>query len=267
MAKKSFPVALTVAGSDNSGGAGIQADLKTFTSLGAFGATAITCVVSENPARVASVFPVPPKEVTGQIRLVFEVFPVGAMKTGMLYSREIIRAVAKEYASLTAKKRPALVVDPVMVATSGGMLLKQDAVGALMNELLPLASLVTPNLNEAEVLLGRKIRTLDEAEAAAVDCYQIWGVPFLIKGGHLNTPTAIDLLYDGKQVYCLESPRNKKLKPHGAGCTYSAAITALLASKKSLVESVCGGKQFIANAIQQPLTIGKYQLLNQLPTR
>ncbi|MDR2463837.1 MAG: bifunctional hydroxymethylpyrimidine kinase/phosphomethylpyrimidine kinase [Verrucomicrobiales bacterium] len=265
MARQSFPVALTVAGSDNSGGAGIQADLKTFTSLGVFGTTAVTCVVAENPARVASVTPVPPREVQRQMDLVFEAFPVGAMKTGMLYSKEIIRAVAKNLRTLTARTRPRLVVDPVMVATSGALLLKRDAARVLMDELLPLASLVTPNLDEAAVLLGRNITTLDEMESAAVDCHQIWGVPFLIKGGHLRTGGAIDLLYDGQRVCCLESPRNAKLKPHGAGCTYSAAIASLLALKKPLVTAVSGGKQFIANAIHRPLTVGKYQLLNQLP--
>jgi hydroxymethylpyrimidine/phosphomethylpyrimidine kinase len=239
--------------------------LKTFTSLGVFGTTAITCVVAENPARVAAVHPVPPREVQRQMELVFEAFPVAALKTGMLYSKEIIRAVVNFLRPLTVSQRPRLVVDPVMAATSGGMLLKPDAVRTLMDGLLPLASLVTPNLDETGVLLGRKIRTLDEAESAAVDCFQIWDVPFLIKGGHLRSTSAVDLLYDGKQMQCLESPRNKKLKPHGAGCTYSAAITALLARRLSLSAAVRGGKQFIANATARPLTVGKFQLLNQLP--
>jgi hydroxymethylpyrimidine/phosphomethylpyrimidine kinase len=183
----------------------------------------------------------------------------------MLYSKEIIRAVAKNLAALPAKRRPLLVADPVMVATSGGMLLRPDAVRTLMNELLPLAALVTPNADEAGVLLGRNIRTLNDAESAAVDAWQIWGVPFLIKGGHLRTPSAVDVLYDGRQVYCLESPRNKTLKPHGAGCTYSAAITALLARGRPLAAAVTGGKQFIANAVQRPLAVGRFKLLNQLP--
>ncbi|MDR1305495.1 MAG: hydroxymethylpyrimidine/phosphomethylpyrimidine kinase, partial [Verrucomicrobiales bacterium] len=191
--------------------------------------------------------------------------PVGAMKTGMLYSKEIIRAVAKNFAALTVARRPPLVVDPVMVATSGGLLLRRDAVRTLADELLPLAALVMPNVAEAAVLLGRSIRTLDEAESAAVDGWQIWGVPFLIKGGHLRTASAVDVLYDGRQVYCLESPRDKKLRPHGAGCTYSAAITALLARGQSLVAAVSGGKQFIASAIARPLTVGRHRLLNQLP--
>ena len=266
MARASVPVVLTIAGSDNSGGAGIQADLKTFTTLGVYGTTAITCVVAEHPGRVASIHPVPPADVTRQMGLVFEAFPVAAAKTGMLYSKAIIRAVAQSLERLPTRKRPRLVVDPVMVASSGALLMKKESVRALMNELLPMAALVTPNLNETEVLLGRKIRNLDEAETAAVDCVQIWGVPFLIKGGHLPGAEAVDFLYDGKRMVCLEAARIPGVKAHGTGCTYSSAITAWLALGKELPEAVWNSKEFITQAIRQHLKAGRFQLLNQLPS-
>ncbi|MDD5261632.1 MAG: bifunctional hydroxymethylpyrimidine kinase/phosphomethylpyrimidine kinase [Methylacidiphilales bacterium] len=265
MANKAVLAALTIAGSDNSGGAGIQADLKTFTTLGVFGAAAVTCVVAEHPGRVESIHPVPPKEVARQIALVFEAFPVGAAKTGMLYSKAIIEVVARELELLPRKKRPPLVVDPVMVASSGALLMKKEAVRALMNRLLPLAALVTPNLNEAEVLLGRRIRNVDEAESAAVDCFQIWGVPFLIKGGHLQGSEAVDFLYDGRRMMSLNAARVPRVKTHGTGCTYSSAITACLARRQTLSESVWTGKEFVTRAIRDHFRLGRYQLLNQLP--
>jgi len=267
MPPRTVPVALTIAGSDNSGGAGIQADLKTMTSLGVYGAAAVTCVVAEHPGKVRSIHPVPLRSVQEQIELVFEAFPVAAMKTGMLYSKGIMRAVAQCWDRLSAQQMPALVVDPVMVATSGALLLKEDGLRTLRNEILPRAALVTPNLNEAEVLLGRKIRTLDEAEAAAVDCVQIWGVPFLIKGGHLPTPQAVDFFYDGRTLIRLAVKRIPGIRTHGTGCTYSSAITAGLARGESLETAVRGAKKFITRALTNHFRIGRYQLLNQLPGR
>ena len=161
---KSLPIALTIAGSDSGGGAGVQADLKTFTALGCHGTTAITCVTAQNPAGVFGIEAISPNLVRKQIEAVFAELPPRAVKTGMLFSTEIIHAVAQFFAQ---GKRPPLIVDPVMVATSGAVLLKPSAILALKNELLPLATLVTPNLDEAELLTGRKLKSLDDLLGAA----------------------------------------------------------------------------------------------------
>ena len=175
-------VALTVAGSDSGGGAGIQADLKTFHAHGVFGTSAITCITAQNPGRVSAVQAIEPRIVTEQMACVFEAFPIAAAKTGMLYDAAIIETVARGFAR---RKFHSLVVDPVMVASSGASLLKQDAIEALTTKLFPQAAVVTPNLAEVEVLAQRSIRTLDELRAAACSLAQKYGVPFLAKGGHL----------------------------------------------------------------------------------
>ena len=190
MVRSKAPVALTMAGSDNSGGAGIQADLKTFTRYGAYGTTAVTCVVAEHPGRVSRITALEPSMVAEQIRLVFEAFPVAAAKTGMLFSARIIRTVAQE---MRRRRKTKLVVDPVMVATSGAPLLKPEAETALAKELFPIAAVVTPNLDEAARLLGRKLNTPEGVRAAAVELAKKWKVPFLVKGGHLKLGTASDL--------------------------------------------------------------------------
>jgi hydroxymethylpyrimidine/phosphomethylpyrimidine kinase len=266
MPARCAPVALTIAGSDNSGGAGIQADLKTFTSLGVYGTSAITCVVAENPRIVESIHPVPPKIVRRQIELVFDAYPVAAIKTGMLYSEAIIREVVAFYLSLPLRKRPPLVVDPVMVATSGALLFKKAAMRALMDELLPLATVVTPNLDETAVLLGRKLRTLDEAREAAIECRKKWGIPFLIKGGHLNLPRSTDFLAGRPGgVIRLSAKTVRGIKTHGTGCTYSSAITARLAHGDDLPDAVRTAKKFITRAIRDHLKLGPEKALNHLP--
>jgi hydroxymethylpyrimidine/phosphomethylpyrimidine kinase len=259
-------VALTIAGSDNSGGAGIQADLKTFTTLGVYGTSAVTCVVAENPRVVESIHPVPPKAVRRQIELVFDVFPVAAIKTGMLHSEALIREVVAFYLSLPKKNRPPLVVDPVMVATSGALLLRKSAVRALTEELLPLAAVATPNLDETAVLLGRKLRSLDDAREAAVECRKNWGIPFLVKGGHLNLPRSVDFLaaQDGS-VLRLSAKTVRGIKTHGTGCTYSSAITARLAHGDDLPTAVRAAKKFITRTIRDHLRLGKERALNHLP--
>jgi hydroxymethylpyrimidine/phosphomethylpyrimidine kinase len=262
--QRQVPVVLSIAGSDNSGGAGIQADLKTFTTLGVYGTTALTCVVAEHPGKVKSITPIPVKAVREQIDLVFEAFSVAAVKTGMLYSAEIIEAVVASLKVRKKKKPFALVIDPVMVATSGALLLKEDALQALQKRLLPLADLVTPNLDEVEVLLGHPIRNLAEAQEAAVFAQQIWRVPFLIKGGHLKLSQATDFLFDGKTMHTYQAPTVRGVKTHGNGCTFSAAITAELAKGKALHAAVSSGKKFITRAIRQHFCLGKYQPLNQL---
>jgi hydroxymethylpyrimidine/phosphomethylpyrimidine kinase len=259
------PVVLTIAGSDNSGGAGIQADLKTLTTLGVYGATAVTCVVAEHPGRVLNITAIPPERVADQIRLVFEAFPVAAIKTGMLHSAGIIAAVAKALRPALAQGVP-LVIDPVMVASSGKVLMKKDAIRAL-RELIAQATLVTPNRDEAALLWGKPIRDLKALEAAALGLAKSFHHPhFLVKGGHLKNGHAVDVLAfaDGR-VREFGAKRIPGVDPHGTGCTYSAAIAAGLAKGLTLTEAVALGKWFITRALRRRFKIGPYQLLNHLP--
>ena len=260
--KRKVPVTLTIAGSDNSGGAGIQADLKTFTRYGVYGTTAVTCVVAEHPGRVSRITAVPPSMVAEQIRLVFEAFPVAAAKTGMLFSAEIIRSVARE---MRKRKKTKIVVDPVMLATSGAALLRPEAERALARELFPLAAVVTPNLDEAARLLGRKLKTPQVAQEAAIELARMWKVPFLVKGGHLRLETASDYLaWPNGQTRVFSARRVRGVETHGTGCTYSAAICAGLAQDLSLERAVATAKGFITRAIRRHLKIGRYTPLNHL---
>ena len=256
---------LTIAGSDNSGGAGIQADLKTFTTLGVYGTTAVTCVVAEHPGRVLNITPIPPGRVADQIRLVLEAFPVAAIKTGMLHSAEIIIAAAKAIAPALDQGVP-LVVDPVMVASSGKVLMKKDAIRAL-RKFIAQATLVTPNRDEAELLWGRPIRHLKALEAAALGLAKDFGQPgFLVKGGHLKADEAVDVLaFPDGRVREFGAERIPGIDPHGTGCTYSAAIAAGLARALTVTEAVVLGKIFITRALHRRFEIGPYQLLNHLP--
>jgi hydroxymethylpyrimidine/phosphomethylpyrimidine kinase len=253
----SYPVALSIAGSDNSGGAGLQADLKTFTTLGVYGTTAVTCVVAEHPGQVLSIEPVPPLRVREQIRLVNEAFPIAAMKTGMLYSREIIEAVAE-----ALPQGIPLVIDPVMVASSGTPLLRPEAIEAMGDLLLSRATVVTPNRDEAALLWGRPINTFEELRLAARELSERFQVPFLVKGGHLQQVEALDVLYFQGECLDFSEPMVPGVNPHGTGCTFSAAITAGLAKGLSLTEAVRLGKDFITRAIRRHLRIGGYDLLN-----
>lgn len=257
------PVVLTVAGSDNSGGAGIQADLKTMTTLGVYGTTAITCVVAEHPGRVLSIEPLPPRCVAEQMRLVFEAFPVAAIKTGMLYNREIIEVIVDVLTQI-GHQIP-LVIDPVMVATSGAQLLQDDAIAVLKKMLLPRAALVTPNRDEAALLAGETIEDFATLRRVARVLSQEYGVPFLVKGGHLRQAEALDVLASGKELSEYSVPMIPGVNPHGTGCTFSAAIASHLALGLSLPEAVEQGKKFITRAIEARLRIGEYDLLNQLP--
>jgi hydroxymethylpyrimidine/phosphomethylpyrimidine kinase len=259
------PVVLTIAGSDNSGGAGIQADLKTFTTLGVYGTTAITCVVAEHPGRVLNITPIATGRVADQIRLVLEAFPVAAIKTGMLYSAEIIRAVSKALMPALAQGVP-LVIDPVMVASSGKVLMKKDAIQAL-RKFITHATLVTPNRDEAELLWGKPIKNLTSLHRAATDLVKDFRHPhFLVKGGHLKTGRAVDVLaFPGGGVHEFGVKRIPNVDPHGTGCTYSAAIAAGLAKGLTVKEAVVLGKIFITRALYRRFQIGSYQLLNHLP--
>jgi hydroxymethylpyrimidine/phosphomethylpyrimidine kinase len=256
------PVVLTIAGSDNSGGAGIQADLKTFTTLGVYGATAVTCVVAEHPGRVLNITPIPAGRVADQVRLVLEAFPVAAIKTGMLHSAEIIAAVAKTIAPALQRGVP-LVVDPVMVASSGKVLMKKDAIRAL-RKFIARATLITPNRDEAELLWGGPITDLETLTEAALGLAHDFRHPsFLVKGGHLKTGQAIDALaFPDGRVREFAAKRIPGVDPHGTGCTYSAAIAAGLARGLTVTEAVVLGKAFITRALRRRFEIGPYQLLN-----
>ena len=240
---KPKPVALTIAGSDSGGGAGIQADLKTFAALGVHGACAITCITAQNPHAIFRVELCPPKMVRAQLEAVFSWSSPAAAKTGLLCSAAIIREVARFF-----RQRPGvpLVVDPVMVASSGRRLLPRDAVGILRRDLLPLAALVTPNLSEAEVLIGKRIRTPEELRVAARIIHQSCGCAALVKGGHLaGGDRAVDFLCGAEGEWMLSAPRMRGVALHGTGCAYSAAIAAWLARGKPLVKSVELGKTHI----------------------
>jgi hydroxymethylpyrimidine/phosphomethylpyrimidine kinase len=252
-------VALSIAGSDNSAGAGIQADLKTFSRLGCYGLTAVTCVVAEVPGQVAAIQPIKPEIVASQVALSFQAFPVAAAKTGMLFSTPIIEAVARE---LSATKVP-LVIDPVMVASSGDPLLKKSAIAAYQRMLFPLAALITPNLDELQILAGREVRNLEEMKDAGRALVDRHGCAFLLKGGHLRGKLAVDYLatVEGFEEY--SAPFIRGVDTHGTGCTYSAAITAGLASGKSLSKSVGAAKRHITRAIAGSLHWGRTCALDQ----
>lgn len=253
------PVALTIAGSDNSAGAGIQADLKAFSRLGCYGLTAVTCVVAEVPGQVAAIQPIKPEIVASQVALSFQAFPVAAAKTGMLYSTAIIEAVAEE---LSRAKIP-VVIDPVMVASSGDPLLKKSAVAAYLRRLFPLATLVTPNLDELQILAGRPVRDLGEMKDAGRVLVDRYGCAFLLKGGHLRGKNAVDFLATTGGFEEFSAPFVRGVDTHGTGCTYSASITAGLAAGKSLSKAVAGAKRHITRAIAGSLRWGKTCALDQ----
>jgi len=256
------PIALTVAGSDSGGGAGIQADLKTFAALGVHGTTAVTCLTAQNPGTVTAVHAAPAKIVRAQIEAVFAELSPGAVKTGMLFNAATIREVAAFWSALPAKGRPPLVVDPVMVATSGARLLQPAAMKALTGALLPLAALVTPNLDEAEILVGRKLRSVDDIRAAAIEIHLRFGCAALVKGGHLRgAKAATDVFFDGRDELTLSVPFVRGVETHGTGCTYSAAIAGYLALGLALADSVELAKNHITQAIAQSVRIAKHTAL------
>ena len=247
------PVALSIAGSDNSAGAGVQADLKTFSALGVYGLTAVTCVVAEVPDEVAAIQPIDPRIVGKQVEVSFEAFPIAAVKTGMLYSREIIETVADILRGTFAEResRPFLVVDPVMVASSGDPLLESEAVLAYREQLFPLADLVTPNLDEAAALLGSTVGNAEEMHRAGGELVRQFGTAFLVKGGHLRGADALDLLFAGGAVHEYSEPYVEGVTTHGSGCTYSAAIAAHTARGLPIEKAVGEAKKYITQAIRE----------------
>ena len=260
------PVVLSIAGSDCSSGAGIQADLKAFSYFGTHGLTAITCVVAETPNEVVSIHPVPPAVLQDQIRVLLETYQIKALKTGMLYSKQHIVAITE----LLQQQPIPIVVDPVMVATSGAHLLKDDAVESYVNRLLPIAQLVTPNLAEASVLLGQEITKVEQMDDAAKEIGSIYNISCLIKGGHLPAENErIDVLYHDGEIYHYSAPTVDIDSTHGTGCTLSAAITANIGRGLTIPEAVKTAKDWVHSAISESFDFNspdgeKVQALNQL---
>jgi len=247
--------ALTIAGSDSGGGAGIQADLKTFQELDVFGMSAITAVTAQNTLGVQAVYPLSVEAVVSQIESVAVDLKPDALKTGMLYSKEIIEAIVEQ---IEKHKLENLVVDPVMIAKGGAQLLKDDAIDTLCEKLLPKATVITPNLPEAARLAGMdSIENITEMKQAARKIHALGVKNVLIKGGHLSSDQkAIDLLYDGSTFYSVSADRIETKHTHGTGCTYSAAITAQLAKGNDLQKAINKAKHFITCAIRHSLAIG-----------
>jgi hydroxymethylpyrimidine/phosphomethylpyrimidine kinase len=254
IAMKRVYKALTIAGSDSGGGAGIQADLKTFQELKVFGMSALTAVTAQNTLGVQGVYPLSVEAVKQQIESIGTDLGTDAVKTGMLFSSEIIQAVAEKIKQFGWKN---IVVDPVMIAKGGAPLLQDEAVSALKNDLLPLATVITPNIPEAEVLTEMSIRTLEDRQKAAKRLHELGVKYVVIKGGHDEGESeAVDLLYDGEEFSYFKSKRVETKHTHGTGCTFAAAITAELAKGSNVKEAVQTAKDFIQAAIENELGIG-----------
>ncbi len=247
-------VALTIAGSDSGGGAGIQADLKTFQAFGVFGTSVITAITAQNTTGVYGVHAVPVDLVRQQVEVVVDDLAPAAVKTGMLATRELVEAVAD---AIDAHRLKAFVLDPVMVATSGDRLLAEDAVDAVRTRLLPLAALVTPNTHEAELLLGHEVKTPEDLSRAARALVELGARAALVKGGHLEGDEVVDLLWDGSHEYVWRHPRIKGREAHGTGCTLSAAVTAGLAQGRTLEVVVGEAIDFVARALESAPQLGR----------
>jgi hydroxymethylpyrimidine/phosphomethylpyrimidine kinase len=248
------PIALTIAGSDSGGGAGIQADLKTFHAFGVFGTSAITAVTVQNTLGVTGVHPVPVDVVRAQIAAVADDLPPAACKTGMLATAELVRAVA---ASIREHRLPNYVLDPVMVASSGDVLLEGGAARAIVGELLPLATLVTPNLDEAAVLVGAPVEDEPAMRRAAEMLVEMGARAALLKGGHLRAGELVDVLYDGREWHAWRHPRRQTRSTHGTGCTLSAAVAAGLAHGRPLARAVGEALDYVQRAMAAAPDLGR----------
>ncbi len=247
------PIALTIAGSDSGGGAGIQADLKTFAALGVYGASVIIAVTPQDPQRVYEVVELEPSFVAAQIGSVLGAIGADAVKTGMLASAAVIEAVIDRLQHWQVTN---LVVDPVMIATSGDSLIDPDAVHVLKERLLPLALVVTPNLPEAEALVGGSLSTWDDIREAAREIHGWGAANVVIKGGHRNETMATDLLYDGKVFREFSALREDTTSTHGTGCTFASAIAASLAKGDTVTNSVMAAKAYVTKALQNAYPLG-----------
>jgi hydroxymethylpyrimidine/phosphomethylpyrimidine kinase len=246
--------ALTIAGSDSGGGAGIQADLKTFAAFGVYGVSAITAVTAQNTAQVLGVYAVPPEFVAAQIDAVASDIEIHAVKTGMLANSSIITTIA---GALRRWHLPHVVVDPVMVAKSGDSLIEQEAVACLKRELLPLAEVVTPNRAEAEVLAERSINDLEDARTAAERIHLLGPNAVIIKGGHFEGDVLTNLLFDGSRFHEFTTRRLTSRHTHGTGCTFASAIAALLAHGVHLPEATQQATEYLAGAVAHGLPLGR----------
>jgi hydroxymethylpyrimidine/phosphomethylpyrimidine kinase len=246
-------VALTIAGSDPSGGAGIQADIRTFTAFGVYGAAVIAALTAQNTLGVAAIREIPPAFMEAQLRTLLEDVKVDAVKTGMLLSARTVSLVADAVRRYRLRR---LVIDPVMVSTSGKRLLRKGAVAAMLDELFPLAMLVTPNLSEASLISGIAIETVRDMEEAARLILKLGPKAVLVKGGHLKGD-AVDVLYDGRTLHYFKGKRVEGVAIHGAGCVYSAAITAGLAKGMEVKDAVSEAKKFVTKAIKKAEPVGK----------
>ena len=246
-------VALSIAGSDSGGGAGIQADLKTFYAFGVFGTSAVTAITAQNTVRISAVHTVPLEVVRAQIDAVVDDLDPAAAKTGMLATAELVVGVAR---AITHHRLDRFVLDPVMVATSGDSLLNRDAEEALVRELLPQAALITPNLHEARILTGREIATPADMSWAARELVRMGARAALVKGGHLSGEEIVDVLWDGRAERTWNRPRLPAVNTHGTGCTLSAGVTANLALGMPLNDAVEGAVDFVARAIATAPDLG-----------
>lgn len=249
-----IPITLTIAGSDSSGGAGIQADLKTFQELKTYGTSVITALTVQNTLGVHNIHPAPPSFIIEQLDALLEDFQVNAIKTGMLFSAEIIRGITKR---LRGTKIP-LIVDPVMIAKGGSKLLQESAVQALITHLLPIATIITPNIPEAEILTNHAIETVDDVDQAAKILLGMGPLVVIIKGGHLTEKDfAVDRAYFSTgEVLTIQEKRIETKNTHGTGCTFSAALTAFIARGMTIEEAFKEAKSFIHFAIKEDLNLG-----------
>jgi hydroxymethylpyrimidine/phosphomethylpyrimidine kinase len=249
-----LPCALTIAGSDSCGGAGIQADLKTFTALGVYGACVITALTAQNTLGINAIHKVPPEFVATQIDSVASDLKINATKVGMLLDADIIEVVAMKVKQYGLQP---LIVDPVMVAGTGARLLMEEAIEALKRLLIPLTTILTPNAFEAEALTGIKVSSLSDARKAAIMLHQLGASTVVVKGGHVEGDDAIDLIYDGVRFIETRSRRIMKGKLHGAGCVFSSAITANLAKGMDQIEAIRRAKRFVHRSIKASQPVGK----------
>lgn len=251
--------AVTVAGSDSGAGAGIQADLRTFHALGVHGTTVITCLTAQTPAAVTAVSAVSSAMVRSQLMTLASELPLRALKTGMLYQRATVSVVAD---FLESRPELAAVVDPVMIATSGAVLMKNSAVTLIRERLIPLATVSTPNLDEVQFLLGISVQQESELSEAARAWWDRFGSPVLIKGGHLDSERAVDIFFDGQREELFEAERVRGAATHGTGCTYSAAIAALMANGHRILPAIRLAKAYITQCIETRYRMGRFEALN-----
>ncbi|MBK1878391.1 bifunctional hydroxymethylpyrimidine kinase/phosphomethylpyrimidine kinase [Pelagicoccus mobilis] len=263
MSDSTPPAALSIAGSDSGGNAGIQADLLSFAANGVYGTTAITCLTAQNPTGVSAIHTAPAEFVDAQISQVLDFYPIKAIKTGMLFNREIIMAVARR---LERAPLISIVVDPVSVATSGHVLLQDDALDALKIHLLPLARVVTPNLDEAKLLLGREIQNVEEMDQAAIDLAKAYQATALVKGGHLEGEDLIDVVATPSgETHHFHQTRIQEIDTHGSGCTLSSATAAQIAKGNTALDAISIARDYLRRGMESPVTLPQSPFINHLP--